>query len=392
MAGQRSSPSPAHGEVSAPDGWAPIARACAKLLTQIDVLAERVAGAVVSEVDAYRDFDFPISESRALVHAQGSACLVGLAERRPPTEEVKRAAFAFGQDRARSGIPLHALTSALQVGFRELVTELLPLIPVRDRNLLVEAITLMWTWLHETSESTAQGYESESRRQSALMAQTQERFVDALRRGDVAAEELRQLSRQLGFDPDGQFRVAWSRASFDQDLLSSLFENVDGVACAVIRGLDVIVVTQRIDVEQVERNLAAVEGSLGIGLVRPGLEGAHASMIDAELCIDLAEATGASPIRFERDWLRVVLFARRAHLAPILEAGIDTFRAHPHIAEAALVFGASGFVQSEAARRLHLRPNSLNYRLQRWKELTGHDVSTSEGLAFIELSSICANE
>jgi hypothetical protein len=387
---QRSSPTPEDGEAFASDGWAPVARACAKILTQIDIVSERVAGAVVDEVEAYQAV--PFSEIQMFVRVQGSIGLVGLAERRPPTEEVKQAAFAVGQDRARAGFPLDAITSGLQVGFREWMKEVVPLIPARESHLLVEAITIMWAWFHQASESAAQGYSSESNRRSALMTQTRERFVDALRRWDVAADELRQLSRRLGFDPEGRFRVAWSRTSFDQELLTSLFENVDGVSHAVNQGLDVIVVTQAVDVDQVERILAAVSGSLGIGLARPGLEGAHASMIDAELSVDLAEATGASPIRFERDWLRAVLLARRSHLAPLLEPGIDAFREHPHIAEAALVFSASGFRQSEAARKLHLRPNSLNYRLQRWKQLTGQDVSTSEGVAYIALSSICAKE
>ncbi|MEU4489917.1 helix-turn-helix domain-containing protein [Streptomyces purpurascens] len=33
------------------------------------------------------------------------------------------------------------------------------------------------------------------------------------------------------------------------------------------------------------------------------------------------------------------------------------------------------------ARRLHIHPNSARYRLDRWTELTGHDVETVDGLS-----------
>ena len=39
-----------------------------------------------------------------------------------------------------------------------------------------------------------------------------------------------------------------------------------------------------------------------------------------------------------------------------------------------------GFSVSAAARALHLHTNSLAYRLERWKQLTGWDFRTADGL------------
>lgn len=150
--------------------------------------------------------------------------------------------------------------------------------------------------------------------------------------------------------------------------------------------------SQGIGVEQLEETLIGAAGAVGVGLPRRGLDGARASMLDAERSVELAEALGAPLVVFERDWLRATLYAEREYLRPLLDRAIATCTEHPHIAEAALAFSAGGLSQSEAARRLHLRPSSLNYRLQRWNELSGDDLASPEGLACVAVASLCGDD
>ncbi|MHD0282236.1 helix-turn-helix domain-containing protein [Rhodococcus aetherivorans] len=64
----------------------------------------------------------------------------------------------------------------------------------------------------------------------------------------------------------------------------------------------------------------------------------------------------------------------------MLAKGAEIAARHPHLAEAVSAFAQSGFSASAAARRLHLHPNSLAYRLERWQQLTGWDLRTVDGL------------
>ena len=85
-------------------------------------------------------------------------------------------------------------------------------------------------------------------------------------------------------------------------------------------------------------------------------------------------------IFFERDWLAITLLNRAARLAPLLEP--DRGRSNLH-GDAALAVGGfidNGFSFSATGRALHLHPNTVRYRVERWQQLTGWDVKTEQGL------------
>ncbi|WP_010595674.1 helix-turn-helix domain-containing protein, partial [Rhodococcus sp. P14] len=50
------------------------------------------------------------------------------------------------------------------------------------------------------------------------------------------------------------------------------------------------------------------------------------------------------------------------------------------LAETLRAFATSGFSLSACARELRVHPNTVKYRLDRWRELTGWDVHDVEGL------------
>ena len=69
-----------------------------------------------------------------------------------------------------------------------------------------------------------------------------------------------------------------------------------------------------------------------------------------------------------------------AKLALLFSRAAATAQADFHLAEAVLAFADNGLSLAGAARALHLHPNSLAYRLDRWRERSGWDPRTGDGL------------
>lgn len=116
----------------------------------------------------------------------------------------------------------------------------------------------------------------------------------------------------------------------------------------------------------------------GIGLRRSGLGGAAESLADAERALDLAVRQGRT-VRFEDEWLTATLVTHAARLRPLLAPGLHVDQ--PHLAAAVLAFVEHGLSVPGAAEALEVHGNTVKYRLSRWRELTGWDPHTLDGLA-----------
>jgi DNA-binding PucR family transcriptional regulator len=101
--------------------------------------------------------------------------------------------------------------------------------------------------------------------------------------------------------------------------------------------------------------------------------------VDAERALSLAVRTSGA-VDFHDRWLDATLFAHRHRLAPLLRTETDVAGSHPHLASAVRAYAGQGFSVSAAARSLHLHPNTVSYRLERWRQLTGWDPRTVDGL------------
>lgn len=112
-----------------------------------------------------------------------------------------------------------------------------------------------------------------------------------------------------------------------------------------------------------------------------GLPGAAASATDAEESLAYGRWRGGDRVvRFERDWLSITLFQREARLEPLLrpERGASSLHGDAAVAVGGLL--DNGFSFSATGRALHLHPNTVRHRVERWQQLTGWDVRTRQGL------------
>ena len=71
---------------------------------------------------------------------------------------------------------------------------------------------------------------------------------------------------------------------------------------------------------------------------------------------------------------------------PVIARSVSAISSNPTLADSVRAFADSGFSLTGAARALHVHPNTLAYRLDRWERLTGWNPRTWEGL---EKSMVC---
>jgi len=346
-----------------------------------------VAENILAEIEDYQDSSVTLEQVKLVARALMHPALLGLAQNVGPTAEHTMLGWELGRLRAQEGVAPDRIFRAFQVAFRELWVELQSNIEPSEREPLYRSVTTLWQWLQAMSDAVARGYQEEMRSQGALRDDAVGRFVDALRRGESDGAE--QLARSLGFVPAGMFRAVRVRTVLDPFALRSVFARVGGHAEVLARGLDLVVMTQGVPISALDDAIEKSTGvvSVGVGLERPRLEGAHRSLVDAEWGLDVSEETG-HPVHFERDWLMVTLYAQREHLAPILTDAIRVTTEQPHIADGLRTFGISGFSQTEASRQLHLQPHSLAYRLRRWRELTGTEPLSIDAITMALLARL----
>lgn len=396
-----------------PDGWAAVARLTEQLAADLDPLIDRVVATIYLQVAPYAAVRVPREDVEASVRRSLGAILVGLAERRVPTQEELAIRRELGTRRALQGIRLDALIEAFHIGYRELWSSLVAAVPPDDPETalqLLTAATTTWQWVHAISDALSSAHAATVRALEARAIASRQRFVELLVSGDLDGTEAGRLATSLGFELTGEFLVSVIRGATD-DLdaveLQRAVEDVPGRHVVVARGPLLVVVTQETTVHgdltvhddggvhevaqepgpavaatglrtaAIGRSLVP-EAGIGIGARRRGLHGARASLRDAEEALAITE--GATTTRFDEVWLWATLRVVGERLGPLLAPGTEVATTHPHLAEAVHAFAEAGFSLSEASRHLELHANTVAYRLDRWQELTGWDPKSFAGL------------
>jgi DNA-binding PucR family transcriptional regulator len=81
------------------------------------------------------------------------------------------------------------------------------------------------------------------------------------------------------------------------------------------------------------------------------------------------------------DWVLTTLVGEPARLVEVTAQGQAVAAQAGHLSDAVEAFAEHGLSVVAAARALHVHPNTVIYRLERWRTLTGWDPRTFGGLA-----------
>lgn len=320
--------------------------------------------------------DHVLEQQQRIIHA--------LMEGRGLNQDDLRRAAALGRLRASQGVTVEGVISAYHVGNREL-WRLIDERADRGREFLPELAATMWDAIHLTSTEIAAAHSSVARARHTHDLTMRHRFVELLGRGEDGAELL-EVAGGLGFDTDGFFLAACISAGQRGDggaqAIHEELEYLEGVSFAVQQGAVLLVLTQGPDaaalIELVEG--LEVRPRAGIGLRRPGLDGARQSIRDARE-VYLTTDEDHRMRSFADAWWQASVLAQSDRLELVLEPVRQAVLDNPHLAEAVRAYAESGFSVAAAAKALHVHANSVAYRLDRWRHITGWNPRDFTGLA-----------
>ncbi|MFF7209770.1 PucR family transcriptional regulator [Streptomyces sp. NPDC008238] len=380
-------PSPPAG--SPREDWRDLAALCSSVRAELPVLTAGITDRIREEIPDYHLV--PRAEHEAGVLQQSEGLLTGLLTRRGPSAEERERVRALGRERAREGLPLHALIAAFHVGYREVWNLLLSRAGTDGEDgtsrQLVRLVGTVWTWVEQITGAAAEAYNEALRARDAVQLSLTYRFFQGLYARSPGTEpDMAQLALALGYAPAGTFQAVCAPASAwtDEQLteLRGRLNRPTGTARCANQGATTVALVQGMAADAVTGAMRDLVPRLpiGTGLARPGLAGAAATVVDAQAALTLAHADGPA-VPFDGAWLAATLFPQAGRLAPLLEAAAGPVASHPELAVTVHGFADNGFSLTATGRALHLHPNTVKYRLNRWRELTGWDVHTWHGLS-----------
>lgn len=349
---------------------------------------------IVEQIPEYRSVDS--REHHHLVERQLGALLDGLEDGRGPSDLDLASARELGGVRALHGLELRHIISAYHLGYEFLWMRLSRRAAAEGTEMslaLLAAVDTFWMWTARVSTAAADGHAAVTAEEQIQRAEAGHRFVSNLYAGQAEHESTARLAQSVGFNPTASFTViALPSAEQDRDtrqILERLARLLRVPSYVESRGNAVQLLLQTADREAVLQHTGDLPAGAGVSATRSGLGGLALALRDSDAAMALAAQTGAHVIDYERSWLPTILLGHRTEIAPFITPRTSTIKSH--LADAVLAFAGNGFSVATAGEILHVHPNTVRYRLDRWQVVTGWDVRSLNGLqsslAFLQIST-----
>lgn len=370
-----------HGKVSE---WEPVRRMLRSFMGDLPELAVAFTASIRRSVPVYRAI--PEDEHRVGVEGELRMRLASLTEGSALDDAALAASSELAATRAAEGIPIDALIAAYQAGDQEiwrLVVEraspdVAPLMPQLGR-LMLEATSV-------TTEVMARAHSRATRDIDGGRITLAHQFLKLLDDpGDPAEAAL--AANRLGFDPSGEFvGFVWLSgdevpgASYETASAMSSESVVLAIRAVGERRFEMVAEASNAELLVTQLTERLRGGRLGVGLPQLGLAGAASSISDARMAFE-ATSLKRPVLRFADHWLEAVVLAERHRVSGLLQSAVDAASSQSHLAEAVVAFAESDMSIAATAHAVHLHANSVSYRLDRWRVLTGLNPRTFGGLA-----------
>ncbi|MCG2624334.1 helix-turn-helix domain-containing protein [Arthrobacter sp. I2-34] len=351
----------------------------------VDVLTDAFLDRVL-QLEDYRDGALPASEIRRTGAASFQALIESL---RPGTDnnrllaERQNIALEVGVSRARAGIPVESLMTAIRLDFTVLWSELIGLAGPEDAVLLVHRAETVWQVVDSYAAQTQVTYMAERQRMAHEASSVRQGYVAAIFGPATPAPALvERIAGELGLDRTAPLGVAVAAAE-DAAALRVV------VAQAARRGAEVfthplpdaLVAFWTLDERAGSPLHEAADriSRLHCGQVErvDGLDGLWEAARIARDLAQLVQPADGGALTLGRAWPRIARLRLTAAGLPIAPE-VDTALAgcgrveRERLMEAVQSYLSTGSI-AESAARLYCHRNTLMNRLRRFTELTGMD-------------------
>ena len=354
-----------------------------------DTIACRMVDAYCDQIESYARLPHAVLEGRKYDVARSNLALfLDLADKqRHIVDDDLALACSSARADAREGIPLDDLLQAYRIGGMVCWRELIPYGLPGEHFAAVAAGELYVRFAETLSTAVAVAYNDELRRMGSREDRLQRALYDGVVGEEMAERELRELADELRFPlltsylPFAAVPQRGSAADLARRLSGhGLLAHVD----------DERVVGLAPD-DDAKRILSAARATFALGApVRRSQLGAAAE--DQRALLDLGLHAGHSGAIGQREFLIERCLVRGPLLGSTLEQQLlAPLEEHDRDCGSELVTTLEAFVgvglsRKDAARNLHIHPNTLDYRLDQINRLTGVRLGQPRDLTLVTLA------
>jgi hypothetical protein len=300
----------------------------------------------------------------------------------------------IGRDRARRGVPLDNLLTAVRLDFRVLWSALREASGPEHTTMLVDRAEEVWEVVEDYTTTIQVSYLQET----ALMSQERHReraiwlrtLLDQL---DPDPQDVSRAALALDVDPAATFLVAAVSARDDRQLRAvadQLTESGARVHLDQTPRHATLIVRWRSSAEDVTAARSLLRGvRCGVAPLAEGLAAVPRAARVAQEISDVLPRDESSPAELADAWLQLTRGRLGELREPLTAAVLGSLEELPdheraRLRETALTYVDVGSVQG-TAERLHVHRNTVLNRLRRLADLTGLDVTHPRHAALLVL-------
>lgn len=362
--------------MSKPAGWELVVQAADVLLADMDSVTVEVAARIRRAVPEYvyvTDDELRHTAGRNLTHI-----LECLRDSRQLTAAELRDFELTVEERARAGVPLDeyllAITTSDAVAWDLLQQSFAAPVPAEA---LLHAFGIRHAYINAITRATAAVH---SRVELVVSQEQHERRAIALRammRGGLTAEELRDHASRLGLDVEQAYFVVTARAGPGTDSEQvqrqlTAGRNHPPDAALVLWGDEVVGLMLELPAA-VHGLSGGIAGPVPLGLLPDAHRQADVALrtalgLDLEGLYSVADLGARVAVQ---ELPSIGLALRAKYLDPVLDSG----SLGQEVLATVQAYLQSGSRRDETAAALHLHGNTVAYRLRRFTELTGADLT-----------------
>lgn len=340
-----------------------------------------IVAAIRAEVDGLSAL--PPDELAELVSAELARATDAIAERRLPNENELAVSAATAASMARSGVPIDAVLRARRVAIRrscELLREA-GAEAALDPDAQVDCLYRMWEWADAIQVADAEAHRAAELEMDGTGDEQRAWFVRALLLGTLSPSEVAGRATAYGLLPGSLYRAFRARHGHGREL-RALRRAIEATGAA--DGFGVLMATIDGDLCGVvtHRPQLAGEGVVGLGpetdlthldssfeLANRALETAVAFSCEGVMTL---EDLSLRPAVMSEGHLGERLVIR--YLDPLHDLGEFGATLEQTVRE----YLDHGMRIDESARALFVHPNTLRHRLDRFQQLTGADLRSTQ--------------
>ena len=338
----------------------------AAIEAELDRLVDEIGDRIRREIPDFRRL--PASTLARAVRGNVSRALAALHDLRPPTSDELERAAAVGRERAEQGLTVDAVLHAYRISISAVWSRFGDLARERGSNVtsVLAFSETLWLWGDAVMEVVGQAHREVELQLAREEQQRRDAFVLAVLLGTIDAAELSRESAGYGLDPEREY-VPFRARSLDGGgpprrvtavLTTALDRDLVGVGTEPAAPLPGIVagVGPRARLAALPGAFAQASRALQTAIAF-GREGTF-SLADLSIrpAILSDQALGSA-------------FTDR-HLGPLAALG----RLGIELEETLRTWFEQDMRIEETAKALHVHPNTLRHRLNRFEETTGSSL------------------